>query len=495
MSVMEKALREIDARRHPSDAATAADDPLALTRLPLQPPATPRGRLLPWVGLVAIGALAGWVATVWWHTPTDGSAALATATTPASSAPATALAEAILRPPATGLVGEEWLVQAGHVWLAGLHDEAARLWVSGLRGLPPHQLALMVADHQDLAAARELHRQWASQWPLVVLPRQGMGEPRWLVLAVPTASDLERARQQLAQATHSPVVWATMAEWINPLALAQVTPAASEPPAPLAQAAPVAPAPAPNPAPAPAKPAAAPAPALAAAPTTRSAPTLPAPANAKPTSPAPSPAPSAAPNPVPAPAPLVAAAPKAAPRAEDAPAVVRQSGPEPTDAQRSAAAAQSIDNAFTAVERQLAAGDHAGALDAALHLEQNVGATWRTQYLRGVALSGLGRWPEAVTVLAQAHQRNPAHLRVGIYLAVAMQENGDHGPALEVLTRLNERHPQAPEPWLNKGHSLQAQGRPSDAAQAYQRFLALSEQRGDLQAQRQWVKARLNKDN
>jgi len=175
--------------------------------------------------------------------------------------------------------------------------------------------------------------------------------------------------------------------------------------------------------------------------------------------------------------------------------VVRQSGPEPTDAQRSAAAAQAIDNAFIAVERQLAAGDHAGALDAALRLEQNVGATWRTHYLRGVALSGLGRWPEAVTVLAQAHQRNPGHLRVGIYLAVAMQENGDHGPALEVLTRLSERHPQAPEPWLNKGHSLQAQGRPSDAAQAYQRFLALSEQRGDLQTQRQWVQARLTKDN
>ena len=31
MSVMEKALREIDARRHPSDAATPADDPLALS--------------------------------------------------------------------------------------------------------------------------------------------------------------------------------------------------------------------------------------------------------------------------------------------------------------------------------------------------------------------------------------------------------------------------------------------------------------------------------
>ena len=138
-----------------------------------RPPAAPRGRLLPWVGLLAIGALAGWVATVWWHTPADGNPALATATTPANPAPPSALGEAGLRPAASPLVGEEWLVQAGHVWLAGLHDEAARLWVAGLRGLPPHQLALMVADHQDLAGARELHRQWAGQWPVVVLPRQG----------------------------------------------------------------------------------------------------------------------------------------------------------------------------------------------------------------------------------------------------------------------------------------------------------------------------------
>ena len=220
MSVMEQALREIDARRHPPNAATAAtaaDDALALTNLPLQPPAPPGARLLPLLpllGLLAAGALGGWAATVWWQTPADDHPAPATASAPA--APATGLAEAILLPPAnpnaTGLVGDEWVVQAGHLWLAGRHQDAASQWAVGLRGLPPSQLALLLADHQELSAARELHRQWAGQWPVVVLPRQGLAEQRWLLLAVPASSELERARQQLAQATQRPVVWATVAE-------------------------------------------------------------------------------------------------------------------------------------------------------------------------------------------------------------------------------------------------------------------------------------------
>lgn len=484
MSVMEQALREIDARRA-SDSPSGApqDTTAALLNLPLQTPAPSRLRAWPWLIAVAlvVGGVGGWVMSDrlgQWSPEVAGSTRDISEAMPV---------------PTGGLTGEDWLVQAGHVWTAGLHDEAARLWVQGLRALAPSRLALLVGDHQELSAARELHRRWAGQWPLVVLPRPGMAEPRWLVLALPPAGTIDRARQELAQATGQPAMWATVAEWISPLAVlpapadaAQADASVVKPTEPAPKAPPViTPAPAvvppvasaqaPAPAPAPAAP-----PAASPAPAPRGAARAPA---------------ATAPTPPAAPANTAPATPRTAARpAEDAPVVVRQSGAEPTDAQRSAAAAQSIDNAFLAVERQLSGGDHAGALEAAQRLEQNVGQTWRTLYLRGVALSGLARWPEAVTALAQAHQRNPAHLRVGIYLAVAMQENGDHGPALEVLNRLTERHPDAPEPWLNKGHSWQAQGRRAEAAQAYQRFLALSTQRPDLQAQRSWVQNRWGKD-
>jgi len=467
MSVMEQALREIDARRaSDKSSGTPEDTTAALLNLPLQTPGASRLRGWPWLIALAlaIGGVGGWgIATRLELRSLDATPLIRE---PGAAQPA--LAE--------GMTGEEWLVQAGHVWTAGLHDEAARLWVQGLRALPPSRLALLVGDHRELSAARELHRRWAGQWPLVVLPRPGLAEPRWLVLALPPAGTIDRARQELSQASGQPVMWATVAEWISPLAA---------PPAPAEEAQPDKAVAAPPEQTSKASPATVPTPHTAAPPVAFAAAAAPAPAPA-PTVPPPPPARSAD---------TTAPTPRAAGRpVEEAPLMIRQSGAEPTDAQRSAAAAQSIDNAFLAVERQLSGGDHAGALEAAQQLEQNVGQTWRTLYLRGVALSGLARWPEAVTALAQAHQRNPAHLRAGIYLAVAMQENGDHGPALEVLNRLADRHPDAPEPWLNKGHSWQAQGRRVEAAQAYQRFLTLSAQRPDLQAQRNWVQARWGKE-
>jgi predicted Zn-dependent protease len=148
---------------------------------------------------------------------------------------------------------------------------------------------------------------------------------------------------------------------------------------------------------------------------------------------------------------------------------------------------------FAAVEQLLAKDEFEKALTAAEQLESYMGSSWRTRYLTGVALSGLSRWNEAATALTSARQKNPGHARVALYLAVALQETGDHAGAIDILLKATVTHPEVPELWLNLAHSLQAQGRADEAAQAYRRFLDLSVNRSDLSQQRSWVNKRLQK--
>jgi len=156
---------------------------------------------------------------------------------------------------------------------------------------------------------------------------------------------------------------------------------------------------------------------------------------------------------------------------------------------------KSIEADFQSVEKLLARNDATAALEMVQKLERSIGENWRTRFLAGVALMGLGRLEDASTALAKAQQLNPAHLMAAIYHCVVLQERGEHGRAVQVVQKALENHPANPELWLNLGHSSQALGQGAQARRAYQRFLELSVSRPDLATQRAWVQARLQKDN
>lgn len=479
MSVMEKTLRQIDEQRQTSRQRAAPEDYLA-PDFPA-PPAPRDLRHAVWLTVVACAAALGWYLASPGTPKANAPAPTAQAEAAATAAVAVASAAAPLPAPSASAPLDEapaWLVQASHVWAAGLHQEATRLWLDGLRTMPPSTLALLVADRQTLPQAKALHKQWSKELPLIVLAQASDAAERWMVLALPPAPQIDQVQQRLSAGRSSPVAWATVAQWV-----------AAFPPA-NAIATPVAPhaGPASAPAVAVAVPVAKPPAASAPAPVPLPAPPVQAAANSKP---ADKPTENKAPAPAsPGPAPTKPAQAAASP-ATDAPRISRA---EPDNA-RSAAATRVIDADFQGIEQLLARGEHGQALDSALKLEQQIGANWRTRYLAGVALSGQGRWSDAVAALGDARQKNPAHARVALYLAVALQENKDHAHALEVLASALERHPDTPELWLNQGHSLQALGRKAEAGQAYQRFLTLSATRADLQVQRDWVQSRLSKDS
>lgn len=491
MSVMEKALRQIDEQRLTGRARVNPEDYLS-PEFPASPRPPRDLRNATWLTIVACVAAGSWyIASPHATTATSAQATEATEVTKAPPAlavpvvapPAATAAQPVAATPDTAAPRPEkappapaWLVQASHVWAAGLHQDAARLWLNGLRTLPSSTLALLVAEHQTLAQARALHAKWSAETPLVVLSQNSGATKRWMLLALPPAGEIDRVQQRLSADLGGPVTWGSVAQWVAPLVATSAEPVANTD-TKATQAS-----------------------ALATAP---KASTPLATASAQPTAPikppaatTPAPAPRSAPAPA-ATAPVAgpAAATPSVSRPVEPVQISRSDGAAERDKGRVAPASRVIDADYQHIEQLLARGEHGAALDSAQKLEQQIGVNWRTRYLNGVALSGLGRWPEATAALSEARQKNAGHARVALYLAVALQETREHARALEVLASASERHPELPELWLNQGHSLQALGRQGEATQAYQRFLALSANRPDLQVQREWVQGRLPKDN
>ena len=351
-----------------------------------------------------------------------------------------------------------WMAQANQAWTGGLKNEAAQLWLDGLRAQSPHTLALRLGQTQTLAQADALYTRWTTQWPMLVL-REGGAEPgRWLVLALPAAAELEPALTELQGVYGADVQWGTVAHWLTARAQGHrgdALPGATQP-----------------------NTAAAVSPPVVLAPAGSTSPPMPRPVE---------PAASAIPPPAESPR---------APSAPAQPPELTRSAAVPMDDSRSAPpAARAIDVDFDRLEQLLTQGQHELALDSVQKLERAVGVNWRTRYLAGVALSSLGRWDEALTALSSAYLKNPGHARLPLYLSVAQQESGHHTAAIDMLTKALERQPNQAELWLNKGHSLQALGRTDESHLAYARFMDLSAQRPDLQAQRNWVQSRPNKVN
>ena len=486
MSAIEKALRQIDGQR----TAPAPFDGLAVP----MPPAPRDRRPQPgprWVLLVLAVVL---TALLTWSfargglpfsrpivAPTAAGADTPAAPTALPSAPRPFAALPFLageEAPASAPLGTRdsrplWLTEAAQAWSSGLTNEAAALWLLGLRSQSPTTLALRLGHQHTLAQADALYARWADRLPVVVL-RDGSGDPgRWMVLALPAPVDLEPAHAELKAAHGGAVQWNSVAHWTNLLAPShgELSPPAAMGREPTAQT-----------------------PAQQAVPAARMAsePTAP----AKRVAPLSAAAPAAPTQP---PAPLAAASPPAAnpppSPAVETPELRRSAAASGTEARTSAPAVRAIDVDFNLLEQQLASGQHAQALEGVQKLERAIGVNWRTRYLAGVALSSLGRWDEARLALDNAQQGNPAHARVPLYLSVAQQELGDHAGAIDTLSLALEKHPAMPELWLNQGHSLQALGRIEEAQLAYWRFLDLSSQRTDLQTQRLWVQSRTTKVN
>jgi len=419
-----------------------------------------------------------------------------------------------------------WHKAGARQWGWGVWDEGARLWLKGLKSEDPKTAVLLLADQQTLVQANKLYARWSSDVPVVVLARQTGAQKRWVVLAVPAAADVERARQRLSAGQSLAVTVNTWAQWQQALGGVDLPRSGTAVAAPLPSALPVA-APAPTTAtqPVPVQ-SVAPRmsqPALAAAPVSSPAP-LP---SAVPLA---APAPVAAPSPAPRgamasinlnPAGLASAANMKASVVVTSPAGAASTAPAPrarqasdeaetnseapqlsrTESERLPAsgpvsmAAKAIDVDFQAIEKSLGRGDHQGALEAVTKLEKYIGENWRTQYLSGVAFMGLGRWDAAITALGKAQTLNPRHTMAALYLSVALQERGEHGRAIQVLDKAQQLQPLWPELWLNQAHSHQALGQKAEARKAYNRFLDLSVNRPDLAPQRTWVQNRLQKDN
>jgi tetratricopeptide (TPR) repeat protein len=493
MSPIEQALRKIDLQREKESSArnirSTLPQPSPIGMMLVSQP-TPAGYRWRWVAIsltVLIAALvagAGSMVSGYWGrgATTTGQGAQG-ATLPTTTAAPTPMAQAVT--PATlpvfepdasqgasGSAGGDqtpqaaWQVQASMAWDSGAWDHASRLWVEGLRRNAPSTLALQIAELQTLEQAQRLHQIWSPYWPLAMLAQASPTGPGWLVLALPQAADVDAAQQQLSRTLGRPVPWANVVQWLAKADMGQAqTASAADTPWTRAPETAV----------------------------TATAPAPPASGARKPDKPLPAVA-SSTPAPAAAPSQMVTTAASVPPqKPKEQPLVSRSGGAAPDDQVRAVQATQAIDVDFSMVEQLLAKADYTKAVLAAERLEGYIGSNWRTRYLTGVALSGLGRWKDAVEALSSARQKNPGHARVALYLAVALQETGDHGSAIETLLKAVVIHPVMPELWLNQGHSLQAQGRTGEAAQAYRRFLELSTTRMDLSAQRSWVTHRLQK--
>ncbi|MFW2357547.1 tetratricopeptide repeat protein [Hydrogenophaga sp.] len=492
MSAIEQALRQIDQQRErqASDGKTssALPQPSEMGLLTANEPAPTSGR---WGWLAAVLAvLVAVVAAVAWS-GLSGRGASASASAGAASIAQTAMSISLAQPvslpafqPDTSLpapmpvmnVGaprELWQVQASQAWESGAWDLASRLWEDGLRRTLPSTLALQIADLQTREQAQQLHQIWTPHWPVVMLAQPSAAGPRWMVLALPQAEDVDAAQRHLSNTLGHAIPWASVVQWVAKAEVGQtLTPSTSTPAyIPTAVSTKTADATVITAAPA--------APVIK---ETRTEKPLPAATAATPAAAA---------------TPLTSTITAAAPQAPVEPPQVSRSGggAAPDDQTRAVLATKAIDVDFSSVEQMLAKADFEKALGATEQLEAYIGPNWRTRYLAGVALSGLGRWNDALAALANARQKNPGHARVVLYLAVAQQETGDHASAIDTLLKATAAHPEVPELWLNQGHSLQAQGRFSEASQAYRRFLDLSAARADLSQQRSWVSQRLQKES
>lgn len=378
------------------------------------------------------------------------------------------------------------------LWRGGMRQEAADIWRNSLNRIVPSTQMIRVGTEHETQAAEDILSDWNTAVPMLVTSAPDTGKERWIILALPAPVEFDRHFQSLQSAFGDVVTWTKVSDFVQDLQAIRTEPQSQ---ASSTHTTAVGFAPKPG--------------------TTNETTSRQTPADTTTPSTPPRTAelsdainrrsiPAAAPTPTaiaglsnsqaPARQPSTDGESTTAERSLSAqpsenalPPELRRYEPGVVPVERGSASAHAIERDFQSVEAMLAAHQYSEALSKLRQLEGTVGSNWRTQYLKGAALSGLGRWQEAKDSLASAWKANPTHLRVPLYLAVAQQELGKHQEALTTLQSALEVHPESPDLWLNQGHSLQALGRASEAQLSYWRFMDFSGRRPDLLPQRAWV--------
>jgi tetratricopeptide (TPR) repeat protein len=137
---------------------------------------------------------------------------------------------------------------------------------------------------------------------------------------------------------------------------------------------------------------------------------------------------------------------------------------------------------FADVESLTSQGKFDAALAAVIAVEAEVGETWQTRYLKGLADKGLRRWDDSIAAFNRAHQINPGSVKVLM---------GNHEAALLDLQLSRVLVPNLPDIAFNTGYSLEALGRKEEALREYNRFLEMTSKRQEYERMRNWVAKRV----
>jgi general secretion pathway protein A len=169
---------------------------------------------------------------------------------------------------------------------------------------------------------------------------------------------------------------------------------------------------------------------------------------------------------------------------------------EPAESPRTAqgsvvSSAAAILRRFADVESLTSQGKFDAALAAVIAVEAEVGETWQTRYLKGLADKGLRRWDDSIAAFNRAHQINPGSVKVLMGRAIAQQELGNHEAALLDLQLSRVLVPNLPDIAFNTGYSLEALGRKEEALREYNRFLEMTSKRQEYERMRNWVAKRV----
>ncbi|MEJ2516299.1 MAG: PEP-CTERM system TPR-repeat protein PrsT [Gammaproteobacteria bacterium] len=122
------------------------------------------------------------------------------------------------------------------------------------------------------------------------------------------------------------------------------------------------------------------------------------------------------------------------------------------------------------------AGASARALEIAGEAMETSGERSRLQWIRGLALVGLGRPDEAEAAFRAAAQDPEQAFRAQLGLARVANAKGDPGEALEILDGLADEGEEVSEYWEIRGFTLMASRRPEEAAEAFRRAIQTSKE-------------------
>jgi hypothetical protein len=151
----------------------------------------------------------------------------------------------------------------------------------------------------------------------------------------------------------------------------------------------------------------------------------------------------------------------------------------------------SVDDSATRALDALARGDMTEAGNLAEVLISKQPSRWEGYFVKGSVLLAGGRTREAEAPLERALELQPNSVRVLLQRAIAAQESGQPGRAVDLLRRAKSIAPDNPAVWLNLGYSAELSNANDEAVAAYQRYLLLTNGRSGADSQRAYVSERL----